>query len=131
MTKMGKLENYTSIENQNIFSGLSLHFVFGSNVLVFVAPISGPKSYGCDDKHANQIVKEPYFECFQAILYLTFICYHPVCLMHTTLSFWNFFYIITGHNKTITLCHAFLIVYFFLDSFNTIMFLNSCTWWFL
>ena len=54
MTKMGKMENYTSMENQqNIFfwtfSSFCFHFI-GSNVLVCVAQISvSNKSYGCVD----------------------------------------------------------------------------------
>ena len=58
MTKIGKMENYTSMENQqNIFFWTFSTFVFsiGSNVLVFVAQISvSNKSYGCvDDIYAN------------------------------------------------------------------------------
>ena len=38
--------------------------------MVFVAQINvSNKFYGCvDGIHANLIVKEPYFECYQAIL---------------------------------------------------------------
>ena len=58
MTKMGKLENYTSMENQQIiFYELFLHFVF--TLLVFLAQINvSYKSYGCvDGIHANKIDK--------------------------------------------------------------------------
>ena len=38
------------------------------------------KSYGCvDGIHAKEIVKNSYFECFPAILYVSFIRYHPEC----------------------------------------------------
>ena len=64
---MGKMENYTSMENQqNIFfwtfSFFCFHFI-GSNVLVCVAQISvSNKSYGCvDGIHAKEIVKNSYF----------------------------------------------------------------------
>ena len=86
---------------QNIFF-MNFFFIlfslFGSSVLVFVAQISGSnKSYGCvDDIHANQIFKEPYFECFQDILYLSFIRYHPVVVvffLSLVLSWLNFFQI--------------------------------------
>ena len=48
--------------------------------MVFVVQISvSNKSYGCVDSiHAKEIVKNSYFECFPAILYLSFIRYHPV-----------------------------------------------------
>ena len=48
--------------------------------MVFVAQISvSNKYYGCVDSiHAKEIVKNSYFECFPAILYLSFIRYHPV-----------------------------------------------------
>ena len=59
MTKMGKKENFTSMENQqNIFFWTFSSFCFlfiWSNVLVFVAQINvSNKSYGCvEDIHAN------------------------------------------------------------------------------
>ena len=61
--KDGELHKYGK-STKYFFLKLFLHFVFtffGSNVLVFVAQITGSyKSYGCvDDKHANQIFKEP------------------------------------------------------------------------
>ena len=48
--------------------------------MVFVVQISvSNKSYGCvDNFHAKEIVKNSYFECFPAVLYLSFIRYHPV-----------------------------------------------------
>ena len=56
---MGKMENYTSMENQpNVFfwtfSSFCFYFI-GSNAMVFVAQISvSDKSYGCvDGIHAN------------------------------------------------------------------------------
>ena len=50
--------------------------------MVLVVQISvSNKSYGCvDGIHAKEIVKNSYFECFPAILYLSFIRYHPVGL---------------------------------------------------
>ena len=67
--KNGELHNY----------GKFFHFL-GSSVLVLVAQISvSNRFYGCVDfKNANQTAKKPYFECFQAILYLSFIRYQPV-----------------------------------------------------
>ena len=48
--------------------------------MVFVVQISvSNKSYGCvDGEQAKEIVKYSYFECFPAILYVSFIRYHPV-----------------------------------------------------
>ena len=48
--------------------------------MVFVVQNSvSNKSYGCVyGIHAKEIVKNFYFECFPAILYVSFICYHPV-----------------------------------------------------
>ena len=57
--KNGKMENYTSMENQpNVFfwtfSSFCFYFI-GSNAMVFVAQINvSNKSYGCvDGIHAN------------------------------------------------------------------------------
>ena len=71
MTKMGKMENFC-------------FYFIGSNVLVLVAQFSvSNKSYGCvDGINAKEVVKNSYFECFPAILYVSFIRYHPVVYLY-------------------------------------------------
>ena len=48
--------------------------------MVFVVQISvSNKSYGCvDGINAKEVVKNSYFECFPAILYVSFIHYNHV-----------------------------------------------------
>ena len=72
------------MENElNIF----YEFFFFISFSLYWKPCSGNvvqiivsnKSYGCvDGIHVKEIVKNSYFECFPAILYLSFIRYHPV-----------------------------------------------------
>ena len=70
------------MENQqNIFSELFLHFVFSLFEVMYWYLLLKLMFliYGCvEGIHANYIVNLPYFECFQANLYLSFIHYHPV-----------------------------------------------------
>ena len=83
------MDNFLWMENeQNTFLWTFSSFCFHSirsHVMVFVVQNSvSNKSYGCVDSiHAKEIVKNSYFECFPAILYLSFIRYHPV---HTEFS---------------------------------------------
>ena len=86
--KKAKMDNFLWMENeQNIFNELFLHFFhfIGSHVVVLVVQISvlSNKSYGCEDGiHVKEIVKNSLSVFrFQAILYLSFIFYHPVVQM--------------------------------------------------
>ena len=84
------MENFLWMENeQNIFYdffSFCFHFI-GSHVVVLVVQISvSNKSYGCvDGIHVKEIVKNSYFECFPAILYLSFIRYHPVVMQYNAM----------------------------------------------
>ena len=85
ITKMGKMDSYTRMENQqNIFSDLFLNFVFTLLEAIYWYLLLNKrfnKSYvRVFDMHSRLIVKKHHCECFQAILYLTFICYNPVYL---------------------------------------------------
>ena len=81
------MDNFLWMENeQNIFYAFfSFCFNFiGSNVVVLVVQISvSNKSSGCvDGIHVKEIVKNSLIVFrFQAILYLSFIFYHPVVQM--------------------------------------------------
>ena len=70
--------------NKIFYAELFLYFVLNlleAIIVELVAQISvSNKSYGCvDGIHVKEIVKNSYFECFPAILYLSFIRYRPVC----------------------------------------------------